>query len=142
MAAAGSAYAQQRVSFDYLCGPTVAAATPSGLPTTGWQRADDGQLLPAAGNPCWLRVDVARFMPQVLAVYGPRDTDLVVYAADGKQLAAASYAVPRDRAIGGAGYGFNMYIMFPTLREGDSPVLLRVQRTGRVNLSAIESGEG
>ena len=63
-------HAQEPVHFDYRCDVGAAATTPATLPADGWQRAEDGLLPRAAGNACWLRIDVAPFAPRILAAGG------------------------------------------------------------------------
>ena len=90
---------QEPVPFDYRCGAAAAATTPAALPADGWQRAEDGELPRAAGRPCWLRIDVARFAPRILSVLGSRHTmEVAVYSHDGRRLAAASHAGPASRS--------------------------------------------
>jgi signal transduction histidine kinase/ActR/RegA family two-component response regulator len=136
---AGSAHAQEPVPFDYLCGAAAAPATPARLPTDSWQRAEDGELPRAAGDPCWLRVDVARFAPRTLRATSARQTmEVAVYSHDGRPLAAARHAGPRDQVIVGSGQHSN-HILFPTLRADDGPVLMRLQRSDRrVSIAAVD----
>ena len=95
---AGSAHAQEPVAFDYRCDAAAAATTPAGLPADGWQRAEDGELPREAGSPCWLRIDVARLAPQILRVMGARQTvEVAMYSRDGRPLAAALHAGPREQ---------------------------------------------
>ena len=136
----GSAHAQEPVPvpFDYRCGAAAAAATPAGLPTDGWQRAEDGVLPRAAGSPCWLRIDVAPFAPRILQATSARQAmEIAVYARDGRPLAAASQAGPREQVIIGAGIA-SSHMLFPTLRAEDGPVLMRVQRRSGMDIMAVD----
>src|SRR5207344_588598 len=100
----GSAHAQEPVPFDYRCDAAAAAATPAALPADGWKRAEDGLLPLAAGSPCWLRIDVARLAPRVLAVgrFSQKDMEVAVFSRDGRPLASARYTGKRDRVLVGA----------------------------------------
>jgi signal transduction histidine kinase/ActR/RegA family two-component response regulator len=120
-----SAHAQQPVAFDYRCSAD-APTTPVDLGAGDWQRADDGRLPRQDGQTCWLRIDLARFAPQVLRLRGDRYAkDVVVFAQDGRRLAAARDFGPREQAIVGSGGGAGS-MLFPTLGAADGPVLLRI----------------
>ena len=86
-----SAHAQERVPFDYRCDAAAAATTPLALPADGWRRAESGVLPLAAGSPCWLRIDVARFAPRILGVgrFSQKDMEVAVFSRDGRPLASA-----------------------------------------------------
>jgi signal transduction histidine kinase/CheY-like chemotaxis protein len=135
-----SARAQERVPFDYRCDAAAAATTPAALPADGWQRAADGELPREAGSPCWLRIDVARLAPWVLSVgrFSQQNMEVAVFSRDGRPLASASRAGPRDQVIVGnddsVGYS---RMLFPTLRAEDGPHLMRVQRSRDVTLTAV-----
>jgi signal transduction histidine kinase/ActR/RegA family two-component response regulator len=134
----GSAHAQEPVPFDYRC-DAAAAATPATLPADGWLRAEDGRLPRAAGNPCWLRIDVARIAPRILDVAAPgRIIEVAVYSHAGRRLAAARDAGPRDQVIVGDGEFGSQHMLFPTLRAEDGPVLMHVQRRGSVTTTAAD----
>jgi signal transduction histidine kinase/CheY-like chemotaxis protein len=136
----GSAHAQERVPFDYRCDAAAAATTPAGLSADGWQRAEDGRLPRAAGSPCWLRVDVARFTPRVLSVgrFTARNfAEVAVFSRDGQPLAFARRAGPRDQVLVGNEDGASRGMLFPTLRAEDGPVLMRVQRRHGLTLTAV-----
>ena len=135
-----SAHAQERVPFDYRCDAAAAATTPAALPADGWQRAEDGLLPRAAGSPCWLRIDVAPFAPRVLGVgrYAQKSMEVAVFSRDGRPLASGRYAGPRDRVIVGADEDSFSHMLFPTLRAEDGPVLMRVQRSRDVTLTAMD----
>jgi signal transduction histidine kinase/ActR/RegA family two-component response regulator len=137
---ASSAHAQERVPFDYLCDAAAAATTPAGLPVNGWQRAADGVLPRAAGSPCWLRIDVARFAPRTLGVgrYSQKDMKVDVFSRDGRPLASALRSTrAREQALVGIdnASGFSK-LLFPTLHAADGPVLMRVQRSRDVTVTA------
>ena len=138
-ALAQCAHAQEPVPFDYRCDAAAAATTPAALPADGWQRAADGLLPRAAGSPCWLRIDVARFAPRILQATSARQTmEVAVYARDGRPLAAARHAGPPEHVIVGSG-GVASHMLFPTLRAEDGPVLIRVQRSSRrVYVAAVD----
>ncbi|HBY64433.1 MAG TPA: hypothetical protein DEH78_31825, partial [Solibacterales bacterium] len=137
-APAGSAHAQQRVAFDYRCDAAAVAATPDALPADGWQRSDDGVLPRAAGSPCWLRVDVAPFAPRVLGVgrFSQKAMEIAVFSHDGRPLASARYPGPRDHVVVGSDDSGISQMLFPTLRAEDGPVLMRVQRSRNVTITA------
>jgi len=136
----GSARAQEPVAFDYRCDATAAATTPAGLPADGWQRAEDGRLPRVAGSPCWLRIDVARLAPRVLSMgpFSQKPMEVAVFSSDGRPLASASRAGPRDQVIIGIAGQTNARMLFPTLRADDGPVLMRVHRSGGVSLRAVD----
>jgi len=135
-----SAHAQERVPFDYRCDAAAAATTPPALPADGWQRAENGLLPLAAGSPCWLRIDVASLAPRVLGVgrYSQKSMEVAVFSRDGRPLASGRYAGPRDRVIVGADEDSFSHMLFPTLRAEDGPVLMRVQRSRDVTLTAMD----
>ena len=136
----GSAHAQEPVPFDYRCDAAAAAATPDALPADGWLRANGGKLPRAAGSPCWLRVDVARLAPRVLSVgrLSPLNiTEVAVYSRDGRPLAFAGRPGPRDEVLVGNEDGTSRGLLFPTLRAEDGPVLMRVQHSYGVTLTAV-----
>jgi signal transduction histidine kinase/ActR/RegA family two-component response regulator len=134
----GSVHAQEPVAFDYRCDAAAAATTPAGLPADGWQRAADGVLPRAAGSPCWLRIDVARFAPRIVRVTASRQTvEAAVFSRDGRPLATALHAGLGEQVIVGAGEPAT-HMLFPTLRADDGPVLMRVQRLRRVSLAAVD----
>ena len=134
----GSARAQEPVPFDYRCDAAAAATTPATLPADGWQRAEDGELPRAAGSPCWLRIDVARFAPRILKATSARQSvQVAVYSRDGRPLAAARHNGPREQVIVGAGE-FSSHMLFPTLRIEDGPVLVRLERSRRVSIAAVD----
>ena len=134
----GSAHAQEPVPFEYRCDIAAAAATPAALPADGWQRAEDGVLPRAAGSPCWLRIDVAPFAPRILGVgrFSQKSMEVAVFSRDGRPLASARYAGPRDQVIVGSHESGLSQMLFPTLRAEDGPVLMRVQRSRNVTLTA------
>ena len=136
----GSAHAQEQpVPFDYRCDAAAAAATPAALPADGWQRAEDGLLPRAAGSPCWLRIDVARLAPRILAAAGRRQNmDIAVFSRDGRPLASARESGARDQVIVGSGEFGSQRMLFPTLRAEDGPVVMRVQRSRNVTLTAAD----
>lgn len=137
----GSARSQEPVPFDYRCDAAAAATMPAALPADGWQRANDGQLPGAFGNPCWLRIDVARFSPRILRATSARQTmEIAMYSHDGRPLAAARHAGPPEQVIVGAD-GVASHMLFPTLRAEDGPVLMRVQRSRRVSIAAVDLAE-
>ena len=133
----GSAHAQQPVAFDYRCDAAAAVATPEALPADGWQGAEKGLLPRAAGGPCWLRIDVAGLAPRVLSVgpFSQQNMEVAVFSRDGRRLASARRAGPRDQVIVGQGSGHSR-MLFPTLRAEDGPVLMHVQRSRDVTLTA------
>ena len=136
----GSAQAQELVPFDYRCDAVAAATTPAALPADGWQRAEDGVLPRAAGSPCWLRIDIAPLAPRVLSV-GPdfqKPMEVAVFSRDGRPLASASRAGARHQVIVGLPDAPppSSQLLFPTLRVEEGPVLMRVQRTSAVTLTA------
>jgi len=135
-----NAHAQERVPFDYRCDAAAAATTPLALPADGWQRAENGLLPLAAGSPCWLRIDVASLAPRVLGVgrYSQKSMEVAVFSRDGRPLASGRYAGPRDRVVVGAGEDSFSHMLFPTLRPDDSPVLMRLQRSRDVTLTAMD----
>ena len=136
----GSAHAQERVPFVYRCDAAAAVATPAALPADGWLRANGGKLPRAAGSPCWLRVDVARLAPRVLSVgrLSPLNiTEVAVYSRDGRPLAFAGRRGPRDEVLVGNEDGTSRGLLFPTLRAEDGPVLMRVQHSYGVTLTAV-----
>ncbi|MEO5771583.1 MAG: ATP-binding protein [Burkholderiaceae bacterium] len=133
----GSVRAQQPVAFDYRCDAAAAAATPEALPADGWQRAEDGLLPRMAGSPCWLRIDVARLAPRILSATSATQTmEVAVYALDGRLLASALHAGPREQVIVGAG-GVASPMLFPNLRPEDGPVFMRLQRSRSVSIAAV-----
>ncbi len=135
----GSAHAQEPVPFDYRCDAAAAATTPAALPADGWQRAEGGELPRGAGSPCWLRVNIARLAPRVMSM-GPfyqKPMELTVFSRDGRPLASASRAGPRDQVIVGNDDSTSSRMLFPTLRAEDGPVLMRVQRSRDVTLTAV-----
>ncbi len=136
----GSAHAQEPVPFDYRCDAAAAATTPAALPADGWQRAEDGELPRAAGSPCWLRIDVARFAPRILGVgrFSQKNMEVAVFSRDGRPLASASRAGSRDQVIVGNDDSVFSRMLFPTLRAEDGPVLMRVQRSRDVTLTAVD----
>jgi len=133
-----SAHAQEPVPFDYRCDAAAAAATPAALPADGWRRAESGVLPLAAGSPCWLRIDVARFAPRILGVgrFSQKDMEVAVFSRDGRLLASGRYAGPRDQVIVGSDESGISQMLFPTLRAEDGPVLMHVQRSRNVNVTA------
>ena len=136
----GSAHAQEPIPFDYRCDAAAATATPAALPADGWQRSEKGVLPRAAGSPCWLRIDIARLAPRTLSV-GPfwqKPMEVAVFSRDGRRLASAQRAGPRDQVVVGNDSGFQQFsrMLFPTLRAEDSPVLMHVQRSRNVTLTA------
>jgi signal transduction histidine kinase/ActR/RegA family two-component response regulator len=136
-AIAQCAHAQAPMPFDYRC--DAATATPAALPTDGWQRAEDGVLPRAAGSQCWLRIDVARFAPRVLgAVSSRQDMEVAVYSHDGRPLAAARGAGPRDQVIVGPVEFGGQRMLFPTLRTQDSPVLMHVQSSRGLSIVVVD----
>jgi signal transduction histidine kinase/ActR/RegA family two-component response regulator len=140
-AVAGRADAQQPVSFDYRCDAAAATATPDALPADGWQRAEDGVLPGDAGSPCWLRVDVARFAPRTLSVgpYYQQNMDVSVFSRDGRPLASARRDGPRDQVIlGRDGPPVSTRMLFPTVRAEDGPLLMRLQRSRGVTVTAVD----
>jgi signal transduction histidine kinase/ActR/RegA family two-component response regulator len=134
------AHAQAPVPFDYRCDAAAAATTPAGLPADGWLRAEDGKLPRAAGSPCWLRVDIARFAPRVLSMgpFSQKPMEITVFSRDGRPLASASRAGPRDQVIVGNDDSPTSRMLFPTLRGEDGPVLMRVQRSRSVTVTAVD----
>jgi signal transduction histidine kinase len=128
---------EQPVPFDYRCDAVAAAATPAGLPAEGWQRAEDAVLPRAAGSPCWLRIDVARFAPRTMVATSPdwQTLSVVVYSRDGRPLAGARQAGPREQVIVGPGWAAG-HMLFPALRAEDGTVLMRVQRSRDVTITA------
>ena len=136
----GSAHAQEPIPFDYRCDAAAAATTPAALPADGWQRAEDGELPRAAGSPCWLRIDVARFAPRTLSVgsFSQKNMEVAVFSRDGRPLASASRAGPRYQVIVGNDDSVFSRMLFPTLRADDGPVLMRVQRSRDVTLTAVD----
>jgi len=139
-ALAGSVHAQQRVAFDYRCDAAAAAATPDALPADGWQRAEDGVLPRAAGSPCWLRVDVARLAPRTLSVgpYFQQNMEVTVFSRDGRPLASARRDGPRDQVILGRDHSRSSRMLFPTVRAEDGPLLMRLQRSRGVTVTAVD----
>jgi signal transduction histidine kinase/ActR/RegA family two-component response regulator len=140
-ALAQCAHAQEPVPFDYRCdAAAAAAATPAALPADGWQRAEDGELPRAAGSPCWLRFDVARLAPRVLSVgpFSQKNMEVAVFSRDGRRLASARRAGPRDQVIVGNDDSTVSRMLFPTLRAEDGPHLMRVQRSRGVTLTAVD----
>ena len=137
-ALAQCAHAQEPVPFDYRCDAAATATTPAALPADGWQRAEDGELPRAAGRPCWLRIDIARFAPRILSVLGSRHIlEVAVYSHDGRPLAVARPASPREQVIVGA-HMVATQMLFPTLRAEDGPVLMHVQRTRGFSTEAVD----
>jgi signal transduction histidine kinase/ActR/RegA family two-component response regulator len=134
---AASAQAQEPVPFDYRCDAAAAAMTPAALPADGWQRAVDRVLPRAAGNPCWLRVDLAHIGQRTLALgpYAQKDMDVAVFSRDARPLASGRYAGPRQQVIVGADERGSSLLLFPTLRAEDGPALMRVQRSEDVTLT-------
>jgi signal transduction histidine kinase/CheY-like chemotaxis protein len=134
----GSVRAQEPVAFDFRCGAAAVATVPAALPADGWQRAEDGELPREAGSPCWLRIDVARFAPRILRATSARQTlEVAVYSHDGRALAAESRAGRREQVIAGSGDN-SSHLLFPTLRAEDGPVLVRVERSRRVTIEAVD----
>ena len=135
----GSAHAQEPVPFDYRCGAAAAATTPAALPADGWQRAEDGLLPSAAGSPCWLRIDVARFAPRILVAASRRqEIEVAVYSRAGRPLAATRHTGPREQVIVGRVEFGGVRTLFPTLRAEDGPVLMHVQRGRVVSIMAAD----
>ncbi len=136
----GSAHAQAPVPFDYRCDAAAAATTPAALPADGWQRAEDGVLPRAAGSPCWLRIDVARFAPRTLSVgrISQKNMEVAVFSRDGRSLASARYAGPRNQVLVGSHDTGISQMLFPTLRAENGPVLMHVQRSRNVTLTAVD----
>ena len=136
----GRAQAQEPVPFDYRCDAAAAATTPAALPADGWQRAADGVLPRAAGSPCWLRIDVAPFAPRVLSVgrLSQKNMEVAVFSPDGRSLASARYAGPRKQVVVGSHDTGISQMLFPTLRAEDGPVLMRMQRSRTVTLTAVD----
>ncbi len=135
----GSVHAQEPVPFDYRCDAAAAATTPAGLPADGWQRAEGGVLPRAAGSPCWLRIDVAPFAPRIMGVgrFSQKGMEVAVFSRDGRPLASARYAGPRNQVlVGSDDRGGISQMLFPTLRAEDGPVLMRVQRSRDVTVTA------
>jgi signal transduction histidine kinase/ActR/RegA family two-component response regulator len=60
-----------------------------------------------------------------------------VFSRDGRPLAFARRAGPRDQAIVGNEDGTSRGMLFPTLRAEDGPVLVRVQHSLGVTLTAV-----
>ncbi|MDZ7591370.1 MAG: ATP-binding protein [Rubrivivax sp.] len=133
-----SVQAQQPVPFDYRCDAAAAAATPNALPADGWQRAEDGLLPRAAGSPCWMRVDVAGLAPRVLSVgpYSQKPMEVAVFSRDGRPLASANRAGTRDQVLVGNDDSRFARVVFPTLLAEDGPMLMHVQRSRDVTLTA------
>jgi signal transduction histidine kinase/CheY-like chemotaxis protein len=139
----GSARAQEPVPvpFDYRCDAAAAGVTTTaGLPADGWQRAEDGVLPRAAGSPCWLRIDMAPLAPRVLSAGTDfqKPMEVAVFSRDGRPLASASRAGARHQVIVGLPDAPPplSQLLFPTLRAEDGQVLMRVQRTTAVILTA------
>jgi signal transduction histidine kinase/DNA-binding response OmpR family regulator len=136
----GSSHAQEPVAFDYRCDAVATAATPAGLPADGWHRAEDGRLPHAAGSPCWLRIDVARFAPRTLSVgsFSQKNMHVAVFSRDGRPLASASRAGSRDQVLVGNDDSIFSRMLFPTLHGDDGPVLMRMQRSRDVTVTAVD----
>ena len=124
------------VPFDYRCGTDVAQAHTA--PADGWTAARDGHLPGAAGNPCWLRIDVSKLAPRILKMSGPYNSKSVsVFDAAGTPLAVANDAGPRSQAIVGSGG-----MLFPTLPRGAAPLYARVERAqSAFSLEAVALSE-
>ncbi|HEY6136122.1 MAG TPA: ATP-binding protein [Rubrivivax sp.] len=135
---AGSANAQAPVPFDYRCDAAASVTTPAALPADGWQRAEDGVLPRAVGSPCWLRIDVAPFAPRILGMgrFSQKDMEVAVFSRDGRPLASARFPGKRDQVLVGSDDSGISQMLFPTLRAVDGPVLMRVQRSRNVTLTA------
>jgi signal transduction histidine kinase/ActR/RegA family two-component response regulator len=137
---AESARGQGPVAFDYRCDAAASAATPASLPADGWHRAEDGKLPRAAGSPCWLRIDVARFAPRTLSVgpYSQKPMEVAVFSRDGRPLASVSRPGPRDQVVIGLGSDGSTWsrVLFPTVRAEDGPVLMHVQRSRDMTVTA------
>jgi signal transduction histidine kinase/ActR/RegA family two-component response regulator len=135
-----SVHAQQPVAFDYRCDAAAATATPDALPADGWQRADNGVLPRAAGSPCWLRVDVARLAPRTLSVgpYYQQNMEVTVFSRDGRPLASAHLDGPRDQVILGRDDSSASRLLFPAVRAEDGPLLMRLQRSRGVTVTAVD----
>ena len=136
----GSAHAQEPVPFDYRCDAAAAATTPAALPADGWQRAEDGELPRAAGSPCWLRIDVARFAPRILSAgqrpagHGSRR----VLARRSPARRGGATPARASRSSSAMSSAATERMLFPTLRAEDGPVLMRVQRSRDVTLAAVD----
>jgi signal transduction histidine kinase/ActR/RegA family two-component response regulator len=138
---AGTAQAQESVAFDYRCDAAAAAtATPDALPDDGWQRADDGVLPGAAGSPCWLRIDVARLAPRTLSVgpYYQQNMEVRVFSRDGRPLASARRDGPRDQVVLGRDDRTASRMLFPAVRAEDGPLLMRLQRSRGMTVTAVD----
>ena len=64
--------------------------------------------------------------------------EVAVFSRDGRPLASGRYAGPRDQVIVGADDDSFSQMLFPTLRAEDGPVLMRVQRSRDVTLTAMD----
>ena len=136
----GSAHAQVRVPFDYRCDAAATATQPAALPADGWQRAEDGLLPRAAGSPCWLRIDLAPFTPRTLSVgsFSQKNMEVAAFSRDGRPLASASRAGSRYQVLVGNDDSIFARMLFPTLRAENGPVLMRVQRSRDVTVTAVD----
>ena len=134
----GSAQAQEPVAFDYRCDAVAAQTTPAGLPADGWQRAEDGKLPRAAASPCLLRIDVGRLAPRTLGAISAGQMEVIVYSRAGRALAAATKVGAREQVIVGDLEFGDWRVLFPTLRAEDGPVLMRVERSRDVTLTAVD----
>jgi hypothetical protein len=131
---AAVAQAAEPLPFDYHCGPDVATAARP--PEQGWTHVDDGTLPrdPTAQH-CWLRVDLTPLGSKVLRVTGAgSQTEITVYAADGRVLASMRERRDRDQAIVGS-----RGVLFPTLRPELGRLDLRVyRRTSPLRVEAAD----
>jgi len=142
LAVSAPAAALQPVAFDYHCAIEAPLTVPTALPPDAWQRAGDSRLPRDYGETCWLRIDVAAFAPRVLRASGDRyGKDITIFAADGRQLAAARDFGAREQAIVSSGGGVGS-MLFPTLSAADGTVFLRVAPGEyRVNFHAVDLAE-
>ena len=62
--------------------------------------------------------------------------EIAVFSRDGRPLASARYAGPRDQVIVGSDDSSISQMLFPTLRAEDGPVLMRVHRSRNVTITA------
>ncbi|MEO7761936.1 MAG: ATP-binding protein [Casimicrobiaceae bacterium] len=132
-----SAAEPQALPFTYRCGAELTFE--QALIAEGWTAARGGLLPREAGNPCWLRIDVAHLAPRVLSMRGAGGEKAVtLYDSRGGKLAAARDLGVRGDAIVSAREEISS-MLFPTLNTSEVQVFARVDRSARnVRVQAVD----
>ena len=116
------------LAIDFACGDSLAATAP---PASGWTRSGDGRLPRSAGNPCWLRIDLATLSGSVPSIVGAGGHKAAtVFDADGRSLADGQDIGDRHDVVVGSADGFGR-MLFPSLAGRTDRVYVHLDRGGR-----------